>query len=111
MSDTEEKKMVRVNLEQKVTKEEYDSITIILKKKAIAERAVQTSAFPKDTEQNVMKAFYQAGLDNFAEAQTLEQRWWRDISERYPFNEKVYFDTDTGQFYKLVEEEDVPATN
>jgi CXXX repeat modification system protein len=110
MSDTVEKKKVRVNLDQKVTKEEYDAISVILKKKVIAERAVQTSAFPKDTEQNVMKAFYQAGLDNYAEAQTQEHRWWRDISEKYTFTEKVYFDVDTGQFYKLEEEVD-PATN
>ena len=70
MAETVEKKMKRVNLDKRVTKEEYDSISVILKKKAISERAVQTLQFPKDTESNVMKAFYQAGFDNYAEAAT-----------------------------------------
>ena len=92
--------MKRVNLDTQITVDEYDSITVILKRKNIAEHAMQTLQFPKDTDQAAMKAFYQAGFDNFAQAQGDEQKWWREMSQKYGLDNKTYFDIRTGQFYK-----------
>ena len=105
MSDSkaDQKKMRRVDLDVNITQEEFDQISFVLKKKAIANTASQTTAFPKETEQGVISAFYKAAFDSFAESQVLEQKWWEEVSDRYKFKDKVYFDIDSKKFYTLEE--------
>jgi hypothetical protein len=103
-----DKKMKRVNLDKQITQDDYDKISGILKRKLAAERAIQTSIFPKETEQRVIKAFYQAGLDNFADAQSEELRWWNQASSTYQLPPQTFFDMDNGVFYLQQEDPDAP---
>ena len=105
MNDTkaDQKKMKRTDLDVVLSKEDFDQISFILKKRNIANQASQTTAFPKETEQGVIAAFYKAAFDSFAEAQVLEQRWWEDMSTKYEFKDKVFFDIDTKKFYTVEE--------
>lgn len=101
MPDAPKMQNVRRDLDQKTTDQELASIKVILEKKDISQRAIQTNQFPQGTETSVVTAFFSAALNNFAEASYLEKDWWKSVISKYQFKEKVYCDTETGQFYVL----------
>jgi hypothetical protein len=100
MSDTKGT-MEKVYLDIVVSSEDFAQIAWIMKKKDLADQVLHTYRFPNESDPTVVKAFFQAGMDNFAQAQVEEQSWWMKAIQTYKISQETYFDTAIGKFYRF----------
>jgi len=88
-------------IEQQPTKEEVGTIKLITMKKQISRTAMENRNFPDGVDQGIMTAYYKAAMDNFAEAQELENCWWEEMLKKYDLVAGVKLDLETRRFYYL----------
>lgn len=91
----------RVNLNIVATKEEVDSLSLIINKVNCASQAAQIGAIPDGATEEKVKWFIQAAIDSLSNYQWLQKDWWNSMMSKYnlPKDNNVWVDFQTYDFY------------
>lgn len=95
----------RLDLKIFCTKEELDSINLIISKIQCANQAARPDAIPNGVAADKIRLFVQAAIDAKANYLWLEKDWWNNAIKKYalPQDKRVFIDFNSGVFYILEE--------
>jgi len=85
------------------SKEEIGAMKLIIIKKQVAFAGTQNREFPDGVDQTIITAYYKAAMDNYAEAQHMENEWWNMMTIKFNLIPGTHFDFELERFYILEE--------
>jgi hypothetical protein len=86
------------------TAEEVGAMKLTLIKKAVAKAGMDNRTFQDGVDQAIMSAYFQAAMNNYAEAQHVENEWWKMMSDKYKLVDGTFLDFDVGRFYTVAKQ-------
>lgn len=85
------------------TKEELDSLDLILNRRSCITQALNVSNIPQGETNERIKQYIDSLITLQVETKMLEKFWWEEILKKYSLPKITYVDLSTGEFYSLGE--------